>query len=851
MNKHTMQPSLLFLGICACSGAAAADLPVAASVPSEVTINEITSNYMEVISTKTNNVIKWDSFDIASGNTVCFDSHNYLNIVTGSSASVIDGTLQGFGSVYLVNPHGIATGLNSSIQVEKFGFITAKPDEDMAETFVSTGNLTINTEGMGKVTLLGTIKTNNLLVDAGQIIIRDITSVKDFSGYEVLDNSDEDVNIQLTSSTGRIDIGAGSGSDSVDLEEDYGFSGDEYIDHTGAIAISTAAELESIVYDPAGDYFLTNNIDLGTITQSINGSREAFSGTFDGAFNTITYDLECSGSSSAVTKAGLFSALEDAIVENLKITGSVTVDGAAEGSMAGGLAGEITGGTLSNVEIEYMKIIFTDSSSQVYAGALAGMTSSSTQRLELDDVRGYLSEESENALSSSGVVFGSLIGLVQDPLNVSGLTGGISPGSVAAVGESEYELSLSDDLALNYAALDADSQYQYLETPDGGISSIQFYDPFYVENFEVESFSAEDGYDPLTDNDYFELANFADSEETDYTNGVYSFSLESSTKDTSSVYERGFYFVNTSTSGEKSTSFTGRALVSLANYDSESETGDYAEDDLSADTDSTESTGTAESDSEDTAGGADNTAPDSSGNSSADSWNDDSASESSTGAAAAENSTDTGSTSDVEEDAVDTGSTSDGEENSADTTDNSSALERSAAAEAESSTSTGADADSETIASSGTRGTSDADESIGDTADTAEQAEVEEESTDAEETAADTTADTVQSAERQNLAKQVYALECREYQGVFGREGRTSGSFIIGEPSVSSKYASVPAYGPYHEQVLAYQAEQQAGAEGLSEGELLAADAGTGPDNDEEKLLGTPPASARGQGLAG
>ena len=72
-----------------------------------------------ITSTAQNNVIGWQDFSVAKGESVNFkDNHNYLNIVSGQNTSQIDGAInsQG-GNIYLINPNGVIFGKGSSVNV--------------------------------------------------------------------------------------------------------------------------------------------------------------------------------------------------------------------------------------------------------------------------------------------------------------------------------------------------------------------------------------------------------------------------------------------------------------------------------------------------------------------------------------------------------------------------------------------------------------------------------------------------------------------------------------------------------------------------------------------------------------
>ena len=93
-------------------------LPTNPTHEAAVTIANSNNNLdMNISSTADNNVIKWGDFSIAKGETVAFDTKNYLNQVTGNKMSEIWGTLKGGGNIYLINPNGILFGAGSQVDV--------------------------------------------------------------------------------------------------------------------------------------------------------------------------------------------------------------------------------------------------------------------------------------------------------------------------------------------------------------------------------------------------------------------------------------------------------------------------------------------------------------------------------------------------------------------------------------------------------------------------------------------------------------------------------------------------------------------------------------------------------------
>ena len=114
----TIKPTLMALSLAMAASATAAPVnPVI--VNGQVTFAR-DGNALTVTNSP-NAIINWSSFSIAQGELVRFvqqsGNSNVLNRVTGQDPSVILGTLQSNGRVFLINPNGIVFGAGSQINV--------------------------------------------------------------------------------------------------------------------------------------------------------------------------------------------------------------------------------------------------------------------------------------------------------------------------------------------------------------------------------------------------------------------------------------------------------------------------------------------------------------------------------------------------------------------------------------------------------------------------------------------------------------------------------------------------------------------------------------------------------------
>ncbi len=495
---------------------------------------------MAIISSKDRNVISWNDFSVGSENKVVFDEHKYLNLVHGSKASVIDGSINFSGSTdsafYLINPNGITLGKTGIIDANKVVLSTSKVSEKTVKDFIDSGELSLSHRGMGKIKLIGQIRTSNLVVDGSQVIIRDIENIKrlnDGSYKEALTNT-EDESIVIKSSTKRIDIGGRSG---LDLESAYKLKKEDgLVDHTGEIALSDKDDFQKIKDNPDEKYFITNDVDLGEIKETLDADK-GFSGSIDGAYNSVSYTLVTDKGQRS--DYGLFSRLDGASVSNLKIDrASVGVNSTASEVYAGGLSGRVKNSSLKNVEVHGFNVQNEyNSPIRIYTGALAGSLEKGSGKSEISNIYTDFSDKTKERFESYDYyVKGTLAGLNEDSVKLLGYIGTDSAPNYSIFGENRS--------TKNYSQVNTVPDSMYIKH-GGGYSHTGFYAPFFVdEDIEItynkdEPQSYE--YTDFTDNPYFVNTNYVDVA-YDYDTpieeiGVYTHSYSSKTDGTQ------FYFV--------------------------------------------------------------------------------------------------------------------------------------------------------------------------------------------------------------------------------------------------------------------------------------------------------------------
>lgn len=475
-------------------------------------IFESNSNSMYIASITDKNVISWENFNVGKNASVTFDNKAYLNLVRGAKASVIEGSIytNTGGRFYLVNPNGITLANNASIIADKVVLSTSKITPDRVNDFLATGDLKVAKKGMGKIKLLGSISTENLMVDGSQVIIKDIANIKNgytSSGKDPLINTDTS-SIEIASSTKRIDIG---GSKGVDFKKDYNLTvADGLVDQTGKIAITSKDEFIAIKNNMAGDYFICDDIKLDTITESIGG-QNAFTGSIDGAFNKVTFNLDTTASNGF--NVGLFSKLDNALIENLKITDAkVSVKDPNDRSNVGVLAGNIKDSVLKNVQVDNATISFDKLNNKlINVGAIAGLVEGNQTTLSnvTSGVSSNTAQEffTNKANLNYGAMFGEVTALLQQKglvaVNIAkDATTDVS--HLKAIGKNplKQELLNANDLK-NYP--------DYFEI-NNRIEHKGFYCPFFVDSDKTFIYDKDVSYNynEFINNEYFIAQDYVD-----------------------------------------------------------------------------------------------------------------------------------------------------------------------------------------------------------------------------------------------------------------------------------------------------------------------------------------------------
>lgn len=336
--------------------------PVLESKSTGVVVDQATTpKVTDITSTETNNIIRWQEFSVAKGETVQFDkgqpTHNYLNLVTGANRSEIYGAIKGGQNVYVVNPHGVLFGADANVDVGNL-YVSTRPVDEVEKAFqqmTEGGSPLVATaptaSTAGDVVNLGTINATSVVVEGKKVKFMDAADVAA-------------ANVTLAAQTAQIGTRVTASS-----QPDTGWTINAVTKERFG-TIKDAADLEAVA-NLSGDYELANDItNVGSFTPI--GESTPFKGTFNGNFHTVS-GLSVSGQ----TYGGLFGQTSGATIKNIGVK-----DGTISASIAsGGIVGQAMANTqLNNVFNDGVTVISTNKKAPArYAvGGIAGKLVNST-----------------------------------------------------------------------------------------------------------------------------------------------------------------------------------------------------------------------------------------------------------------------------------------------------------------------------------------------------------------------------------------------------------------------------------------------------------------------------------------
>ena len=143
----------------------------------------VTNKQMDVKGTGENNVVHWNDFSVAHDETVVFNKvnnveANYMNIVTGTVTSAIDGVMKGGKNVYLINPNGVIFGATAQVNVGNLYVSTRDDFENLKQNFTgktATGAAATVSQQTGSAVLTE--------LNSDSVLKADVVSLIDDKGY--------------------------------------------------------------------------------------------------------------------------------------------------------------------------------------------------------------------------------------------------------------------------------------------------------------------------------------------------------------------------------------------------------------------------------------------------------------------------------------------------------------------------------------------------------------------------------------------------------------------------------------------------------------------------------------------
>ena len=520
---------------------------------------------------KNNALLLWRNFNVQGGKSVKFAIDgvqantkpvSFLNVVTGPGRSNIDGNVVDVSNItgkvnfYLINPNGINVSESANIANMRSVYLgTQKVSQKFLNQFKDGAAPAIemaalpNNKGMGKVTLIGTVKADNLKVNGSQIVIADASNIV---------TADRQGSIELHSSTNRIDVG-GAKQDKASFEKRSGLKGvsgkqvkasgahdnGQYVEHFDQKAIYSIPLLDNpydsnnfdeISNDLNGNYWLADDLVVGANDRLVGD--KAFTGKIDGAFHTIKFTGELSKNGQSADY-GVFGKLDGAHIANLKVMSEkLVVKDDLKGSKInlGAVAGTIKDSTLHNVEVVDFNYSFAQGlvSADSALGALAGK---SEGKNTFSNVLSYYDVATQDMLGQKAALgqlqyIGSLVGNNEGTINTNLLVSGISQA------KSQYKLNaiamgnkqdVSSDINSAYdkalqalmaqgkskqqAETELNSTYAFSLLEQGGKSTVVFgankgfLKPFFIEDFNFTYDGKHHNYEDLVNNEGFKLEN--------------------------------------------------------------------------------------------------------------------------------------------------------------------------------------------------------------------------------------------------------------------------------------------------------------------------------------------------------
>ncbi|MBA4789199.1 MAG: filamentous hemagglutinin N-terminal domain-containing protein [Rhizobiales bacterium] len=318
-------------------------------------------------------ILSWQNFSIGQGGTVTFNNGAgaTLNRVTGNVPSRIDGTLTASGSVYLVNPAGVAVGTTG--RVATGGSFVASTHNVTDRDFLAGGDLTFS--GTSTATIVNAGRIGSLGGDVA-LIARKVENtgtltapggtVGLIAGYEVLVRDGERDGGKFSVKVGGADTEVKtSGKISAATAELRANGGNVYAlagNTKGVIAATGTATKGGRIFLTAGSGTVEAGGHITASRTTSSGAKAGGDVRVSGKTASVTGKVDAKGSGGA--KGGTVVVEGDAVT--LAATARIDASGATGGTVL--IGGDYQGG--GNAATKRLpETVRTASTTHVAAGA--------------------------------------------------------------------------------------------------------------------------------------------------------------------------------------------------------------------------------------------------------------------------------------------------------------------------------------------------------------------------------------------------------------------------------------------------------------------------------------------------
>ena len=470
----------LSLGAVTCLPLTAYALPQGMT---STTAKQVTSGTsMNITGTAANNLISWQAFSIAKGESVSFDGKNYLNLVTGKDVSAIYGALSNPGGrLYLINPNGILFGSTAQVNVgslvastrgldsvDSTGF--TKSDADPLATPVSYTR--------GTITNLGTIAADSLVLEGQRIVLQSTASLQTADGKQALNNHTGSV-VLRSGGQSAAKLIAANNKNVKTVNDEYGIPieqptdqqvyenevifADPLFDNTGYIDIGFAPSAQAATAADSTTYSAlpTQTVDYttvqldGTTTQAVTPYwlvrnqyelQDMHNNTAGNYMLTATVDLHGTTWQPLAQFSGNFNGLGHGIL-NLTVQGAKDADTGFVGDLSGSVRdvdfvnAQVKGSGTAKTGIVAGNVSLVNYGAQ--RGSIAGVT-----------VSGQVQGDAAGSTDVGGIAGVNTGGIIHDVVNTATVKDGShTAGGIVGINEGNgLIVRAANTAAINTAA---------------------------------------------------------------------------------------------------------------------------------------------------------------------------------------------------------------------------------------------------------------------------------------------------------------------------------------------------------------------------------------------------------------